>query len=546
MINHHKKHSFSPVRNPLLLLGVHSSLLIAAVGATRLYAADFGRAMTTVQYDNAHTGWNQDETTLAPENVNPATFGKKWQVPLDGSIKAAPLYVSGVVINGQARDVVYVATARNLIYALDANTGESVWERPYFLDTPGLPENLQQVPCGDIGPVIGIVSTPVIELNQPKGSGTLYALGLTCQDTPCVLGSTQAFQMTAVDITTGESIAGWPVLISPDANIPIDTTVTSARGALLLANDKVYAPFGGYCFDFGSYHGWVVGVDKTAPTAQVAYRTPGTTSHRGSGIWASGGIAGDETGNIYPSTGNSFAAPGLDYSNAVLRLASDLSFSESPSDFFIPSNWEDLNRTDSDLGSSTPLLLPRQEESRTPNMIFVTGKKGVGHLIDRDNLGGVATGDGEIGEGIYSTKVFDSAFTTAAYYQDPDNGPFIFLAGRGTQPNCGTSSGVAALALDLDSEGNSSYHIAWCTPSMTTAMSPVVTSSPGQTGILWVVARQGGLFAFNAATGELLYSSESVAGDELGSTPNFLHFTVIDGRVFVANAADNLVSYGLR
>jgi hypothetical protein len=43
-----------------------------------------------------------------------------------------------------------------------------------------------------------------------------------------------------------------------------------------------------------------------------------------------------------------------------------------------------------------------------------------------------------------------------------------------------------------------------------------------------------------------MYSSDIVPGDELGATPNFPHFTVIDGRVFIANAANDPVSYALR
>lgn len=518
-----------------------AGLALVVMGMGRLYAGvPCSRCMTTVQYDNAHTGWNQDEVVLNIDNVNPKSFGRKWSVPLEGHINLAPLYVREVIIGGEPRNVVYVATASNHVFALDAETGDPVWKQPYFLDTPGIQENLG---CGSLGPIIGISSTPVIDAE----TGTLYAVGLTCKDTPCVRGSAQVFKMAAVDIATGESLPGWPVTIDPPADIPIDTRVTSERSALLLANGIVYVPFGGYGGDCGPYHGWVVGVDKSDPKApQYYYRTPGTPTHRGSGIWASGGIAADEKGFIYPSTGNSFAAPGLDYSNAVLRLNADLSFSEDPADFFMPSNWVDLNRTDADLGSSTPLLLPPQEGSNTPNMVFVTGKRGIGHLINRDDLGGVGKGNGVNGEGIYSTKVFGSAFSTAAYYEDPVAGPFIFLAGRGNQPDCGTNSGVAALALALDADGNSFYYTAWCTPSMGSAMSPVVTSAPGETGILWVVDRNGVLFAFNAGTGDKLYDSNMVPEDRLGGTRNFLHFTVIDGKVFIGNGNNELVCYTLR
>src|SRR5262249_46802934 len=105
-------------------------LALVPVAMGGLYAGETsGRSMTRVQYDNAHTGWNPDEMVLNIENVNPKTFGKKWEAPLDGNIKGAPLYVSGVMINGQPHNVVFVATSSNLIYALDADTGQSVWEK---------------------------------------------------------------------------------------------------------------------------------------------------------------------------------------------------------------------------------------------------------------------------------------------------------------------------------------------------------------------------------------------------------------------------------
>lgn len=500
-------------------------LTLGLSGIGSLYA-QYGRSVTTVQYNNARTGWNQDETALTTANVNPSTFGKKWSVTLDGNIYGAPLYVSGVVIRGQARKVVYVATENNMIYALDADTGAQLWDNPYFL---GAPAQRSQLRCGNIQPNIGISSTPVIDLE----TGTLYAVGLTRATSPIT------YRMAAVDIATGASLPGWPVTIRPNTTPTIDPTVTSQRGALLLANGVVYAGFGGYYGDCGTYHGWVVGLDKTDPNApQLYYRTPGTGLHRGSGIWAAGGLAADEYGYVYASTGNSFSAPlsGVDYSNAVLRLDPTLSFSEDPSDYFMPTDWRFLNSTDRDLGSSTPLLIPSQDGSTTPNMVFIMGKAGVGHLLNRDSLGGV-------GGEVFKSTAYGSAFSTPAYYQDETIGPVVFLAGRGTQSRCGISGGVAALGLYVDEAGNSYYDPLYCVPGQT-SLSPVVTSGPGQSGILWVAASAGTLAAYNAATGDLLYTTSG--GDALGATRALLHFTVVDGKVFIANVANALVSYGLR
>lgn len=513
--------------------------------AGALYAGlGYGPSMTTVQYDNARTGWNPYEVTLTPETVRPETFGKLWTATLSGQIYAAPLYVSGVVIDGEPRNVAYVATQDNYIYALDAETGQSVWPMPYLLGMPGSRALLQ---CGNISPNIGITSTPVIDLE----AGTLYAVGLTRED------STQVFKMAAVDLATGESRPGWPVTIMPPANLTIDTRVTGQRGALLLANGRVYVGFGGLYGDCGPYHGWVVGVDPSnpMPSAQIYYRTPGTPTHRGSGIWAGGGLAADEK-YLYAPTGNSFMAPpgSVDYSNAVLRLTPDLSFSEQPEDYFIPSNWRILNGADADLGSSTPLLLPPQPESTTPNMIFITGKAGVGHLLNRDNLGGLGTGDGVNGEGIYSTRLYGGAYSTAAYYEDPVNGPMIFLSGFGTHETCRTR-GTAALSLGVTEEGDSLYRTLWCTPDINIAMSPLVTGAPGTTGVVWVVSivePNGVLYAFNAATGDPLYNSNMVAEDALGTTRHSAtqrgnqHFAVAGGKVFVPTEPNRIVAYGLR
>ena len=81
---------------------------------------------------------------------------------------------------------------------------------------------------------------------------------------------------------------------------------------------------------------------------------------------------------------------------------------------------------------------------------------------------------------------------------------------------------------------------------------PIVTSTPDQTGILWMLDRQTGptrivLHAFKADTGDELYNSDMVKGDDLGAPPSSLiHFTVIDGKAFVGDGAGKLVAFGLR
>src|SRR6266567_4215820 len=80
-------------------------------------------ALTEVltQHNNtARTGANLTETILTRANVNKQQFGKLYDMPVDGQIYTQPLLVTGVPINGQFRNVVFVATEHNSVYAFDA------------------------------------------------------------------------------------------------------------------------------------------------------------------------------------------------------------------------------------------------------------------------------------------------------------------------------------------------------------------------------------------------------------------------------------------
>src|SRR5262245_42775905 len=74
------------------------------------------------RYDGQRTGANLSETTLTAANVNVNRFGKLYSYPVDGAVYAQPLYVSGVTIQGIVRNVLYVATMDDKVYAFDADS----------------------------------------------------------------------------------------------------------------------------------------------------------------------------------------------------------------------------------------------------------------------------------------------------------------------------------------------------------------------------------------------------------------------------------------
>ena len=132
-----------------LTKAVRRILVRALVGAAVATAAAVPAGavnVTTRNYDNQRTGANLNETSLTTSNVNVNQFGKLWSYPVDGHVYAQPLIVQGVSIGGVTRNVVYVATMHNTVYAFDADSGSPTPLWSVSLGTP--------VPMPD--PTIGI------------------------------------------------------------------------------------------------------------------------------------------------------------------------------------------------------------------------------------------------------------------------------------------------------------------------------------------------------------------------------------------------------
>src|SRR5215510_4986449 len=126
-------------------------------------------SVLTQHNDPARTGANLSEKLLSPRSVRQERFGKIFSLAVEGQIYAQPLVVAGVDIPGRGiRNVVYVATMRNNIYAFDAEGRE---DAPLWKVNLGTPMLYNQIPFEfgglldiyNIRPFIGITSTPVID-----------------------------------------------------------------------------------------------------------------------------------------------------------------------------------------------------------------------------------------------------------------------------------------------------------------------------------------------------------------------------------------------
>ncbi|HEX3425605.1 MAG TPA: PQQ-binding-like beta-propeller repeat protein, partial [Acidimicrobiales bacterium] len=161
--------------------------------------------------------------------TNPSAVHRLWTSPtLDGAVYAQPLVVGGLVIE---------ATENDTVYALDASTGSVTWSTHL-----GAPISSGSLPCGDVSPVVGITSTPVVDLT----AGRVYALGLVQPGRDVLF---------ALNLATGAMVASTGV-DPPNSNYTTD----NQRGALALDNGAVLVPFGGRYGDCGSYHGRLTSV----------------------------------------------------------------------------------------------------------------------------------------------------------------------------------------------------------------------------------------------------------------------------------------------
>ena len=256
--------------------------------------------------DLARTGQNLTETVLTPANVNSTSFGKLFVVSVDGQVYAEPLVVSGLSISGQGvRDVLYIATEHDSVYACDANDGTVLWRRSMLaigeMPYPGCPNG------GSVAIEIGITATPVIDRTSGP-NGTIYVEAMSRD------AAQHTFQrLHALDLATGADQFGGPVNIaatypgtgdnSNGVNVIFDPKQYKERAGLVLNGGIIYLSWASLCADARPYTGWVIGYDETT-LAQVAVLNLTPNGSEGS-IWAGGAApAVDANGYIYVMTAN--------------------------------------------------------------------------------------------------------------------------------------------------------------------------------------------------------------------------------------------------
>lgn len=397
---------------------------------------------------------------------------------LSGQVHAQPLYWTSPRSH---QALLIVATEENIVYALDAGSGRTVWKREL-----GPPVARASLACGDIFP-LGITGTPVID----PASETLYLdAAVTRSEGPRHL-------VFALALKDGAVLRGWPVDVAEAlaGQEPIFMAhVHNQRGALLILAGIVYVPFGGF-FDCGIYHGTIVGISLSDPGKVTRWATRAT----GGGVWAPGGIASDDT-SLFLATGNTFDATDWADGEAVIRLPADLRPSADKDDFFAPADWRSLDAEDSDLGGTTPMLIDVPAGAGLQRLVLALGKDGKAYLLDQGNLGG-------IGGALAVAKVSARGIYAAGTAYPMDDSVYVAFPASGTNcPKVESGKGLAVLAIRSGSPP--ALTTAWCAQVQGLG-APMVTTTDGKSNpIVWDLGAEGDnrLHAFKGDTGEVLFS----------------------------------------
>jgi outer membrane protein assembly factor BamB len=489
-----------------------------------------GVDVVTYHDDVARTGENTNETSLTPSNVNSTKFGRVAFLSADGKVDAEPLYLSQISMSSQEmRNVLYVVTENDTVYAFDADTGTTLWQKTMLAgsETPSEAVN----GCSQVTPQIGITSTPVID----RAHNVIYVVAMSKSGT-----STYIQRLHALDLTTGNELTGSPVTIqasfpgsgdnSSGGNVIFDPKQYEERAALLLLNGNVYTTWTSHCDD-RPYTGWIIAYNaSTLAQSQVLNVTP--NGNEGS-IWMSGaGPAADSAGNIYflqangtfDTTLNTSGFPNQgDFGNSFMKLSTSSGLSVA--DYFTMSNTVAESDADQDLGSGGALVLPDIMDSggSVHHLAVGAGKDQIIYVVNRDSMGKFTPSANNIYQEIQG-QLSGQVFSMPAYFNNT-----VYYGAVGDAIKAFSISN-AKLATSPGSKSATAFPFPGATPS--------ISANGTGSGIVWAVenASTAVLHAYDATNlaNELYNSNQAAAGrDHFGTGNKFITPMIVNGKVYV-------------
>lgn len=530
--------------------------------------------------DAERTAWSRGESALSRQTV--ARLELKWKTQIDkdvsieiesgNSMLTAPLVAQGVRTPQGVKTVVYTVSAANTLAALDAGTGAILWQRTF--DNTIEPRSAANWICTNMS-----TATPVID----KGKGMLYMIAADGRLHGVDLGTGQAklipppafvtpfsrnWSLNLIDgviyTTVGRGCGNGPV---PGAPAP---PPAAARGGGRGGRGAAPAPVAAH----------MIAMDVNDPARPITRFF--TSTARPSGAWSRAGLAwGHNSLFVQTADGVWDPAKGL-WGQTLLRLAPK---TLALMDHFTPSNLEEINAKDLDYGSGGTVAFT----FRNRQLVFSAGKDGTVYLLDALSLGGsdhrtplfsIKAGNDEM---LYASN---GVWGAPATFVNSRNERWVYLPMWGPpsrEIQFGRTHGDARdgsiMAFQVALEGDNPVLLPkWVSRNLSVPDSPVIANgvvlavSTGEntlqrhtdpryheifqrpnepplpnTGTLTAQERGQNvahtiLYAFDAETGEELYSSKDLIDD----WTHLSSVTVADGQVYVTTRKSFVYAFGLK
>jgi outer membrane protein assembly factor BamB len=445
---------------------------------------------------------------LTPASVSSGKFGQLWvSGTLDGSIWGQPLYINGITVGGKVRNVVYVTTNNDSVYAFDADTGGApLWHKSFLSSgvTAVAGTSLQ------ISSQTGILSTPVIDPVRQ----VIYVVAETSENN----ATSFPHKLHELSLITGAEMTSAHLITHPNL-LP---TQKFQRPGLLLANGNVYVGFGSIedrKEGANWYHGLLFAFDAVT-LEQKAVFDVAPTGIQG-GIWMSGASPlADSDGNIYISTGNGTVSTN-NYGESIVKLSPSL----QELDHFTTYNYALYDQNDLDLGSGSLLLVPDQN-GQFPHEVIACGKPTPIYVLNRDSLGGLGTTNDNIVQRLDhqldgQTGGRDSGqpcYNSPAMWQQN----VYFAANNDVLKMFVLDPSTGKLSMTPVSKGT--FYYQW------PGSDPVVSSNGNANGIVWTLDYKAGTLHASDATD---VSKELYRSPSLGTGIRWVPPTVVNGHVYM-------------
>jgi outer membrane protein assembly factor BamB len=312
-------------------------------------AAATGHDWPTFNADVNRSGVSPYPTGITTANVSSL---RKQQVQIPGTVDAAVIYLSGVTVSGAPHDAFFMTTTFGKTIAVDADSGSVLW-----------------------------VYTPEDYASWAGSYRITNATPVADPDRKSLYAASPDGRVQKLAVSDGHAL--WRTAIT---ELPEREKIASS---LNLFKGRVVATTGGYIGDAPPYQGHVAILNAATGRLEHVWNSlcsdraelidPKSCPESDSAIWGrSGAIIDPGTGNIFVATGNGRWDGRTFWGDAMIELDPDATRILAN---YTPSNTEDLNQSDQDLGATSPALVGS-------GFVAQGGKDGAIRLLALAQIGG--------------------------------------------------------------------------------------------------------------------------------------------------------------